>query len=382
MLHEKLHYLHTASNNAARAEDIAALTEHYSMLKGLRKGRLRDCCDPFDLRNFDAEYSILNQAWESFIATRETLERTIVKLHEVEAKTAQELASFEQNELAEIQRQRSAELEKLKEHRRDLRSKFKSRSPFDFLLSQSNWQTTRRSNPSTAKASEPGAITDVVFIHGLGGSPEGTWGRFPELIAEDKSIKVNTHLFKYRTHLFGFSWPFQGVKVQRVAEQLDTYIRLSIKPLGRVAIVAHSLGGLVARHHVMNLIRKGKKGELPKLLLYATPNNGADIAKLVSFISRSFQIAQLRPDSDFIESLNEAWSHEKVDEAVDLTMVYAVLDEVVTRESFRLQWGDKRIETVDGNHLSCVKPTDHKHMSYLIFQGFVQGGAEGMQIKD
>ena len=47
----------------------------------------------------------------------------------------------------------------------------------------------------------------IVFVHGLGGDPAATWGRFPDLIKADPELEnYETTSFSYPTSLF--SWPF------------------------------------------------------------------------------------------------------------------------------------------------------------------------------
>ncbi|MCP4546794.1 MAG: hypothetical protein GY835_10065, partial [bacterium] len=81
-----------------------------------------------------------------------------------------------------------------------------------------------------------------------------------------------------------------------------------------VILVCHSMGGLIARQYIMEEIRRLKgnpelldKMLVKRVLLFATPNLGADLARLGRHISnRQEQIPQLVPNCEFLENLNSS----------------------------------------------------------------------------
>lgn len=81
------------------------------------------------------------------------------------------------------------------------------------------------------------------------------------------------------------------------------------------------MGGLVARKYILEGYKAKRKINVTKLLLYATPNNGTELAKLGKFISwRNYPIKQMCKNSDFIESLNEDWNTFKINDKLFSSM--------------------------------------------------------------
>jgi pimeloyl-ACP methyl ester carboxylesterase len=91
--------------------------------------------------------------------------------------------------------------------------------------------------------------------------------------------------------------------VQALSLRLKRDLDATVKG-GRIAIVAHSLGGLVARHYVQAL---GGARRVELLITLGTPHLGTHASTFIP----THLLHQLRPDSRFIQELNALpWPEE------------------------------------------------------------------------
>jgi hypothetical protein len=69
------------------------------------------------------------------------------------------------------------------------------------------------------------AQTLVLFVHGLGGKAEATWGSFPNLLKSDRDL-VHTEIghFSYPTSLFRLPFSQRAPHVQTLAGALQTLL--------------------------------------------------------------------------------------------------------------------------------------------------------------
>jgi pimeloyl-ACP methyl ester carboxylesterase len=107
----------------------------------------------------------------------------------------------------------------------------------------------------------------VVFVHGIGGSPQD----FKKLIpALDRS----------RYQAWFFTYP-SGFRLEKAAGALATLLELSMRKHGvpRVDIVAHSMGGLVSRAAILRLNKRSGPGRVDRFISISTPWGGYAAAK-------------------------------------------------------------------------------------------------------
>jgi len=161
----------------------------------------------------------------------------------------------------------------------------------------------------------------VVFIHGLGGSAESTWGDFKDLILGDKNItgQYLINFYQYPTKIFRLPFTSKVPAIGQLAKGLRTTIEIKYPDDKEIILVCHSLGGLVARQYLLELIKSKEYNRKHRVLLYCTPNDGADLARVGSLLSwRHYQLRQACKESDFINSLNEDWVRFKMNEIIDV----------------------------------------------------------------
>lgn len=100
----------------------------------------------------------------------------------------------------------------------------------------------------------------------------------------------------------------------------------------KVELVAHSMGGLVARCYITNCGQSSYLGDVSSLTMLDTPNHGSWSARW----SRTTAAKQMRPNSDFLQDLNA----RQVPEDITVVSVVGNGDKIVSEESARLSTGE------------------------------------------
>jgi hypothetical protein len=220
----------------------------------------------------------------------------------------------------------------------------------------------------------------ILFVHGLGGTGEGTWHLpnrpgFFELIRQDETLssQYDVEFYQYPTTLF--PWPFFSTapKIQHLAAGLKTQIDNKYAAYSSIVLVCHSLGGLIARQYLIEEVRNQRPLKISKLLLYAVPNNGAGLASVATHISWTHnQLAQLSRDSDLIEFLNRDWRQLKMNDLLRIKYIVAGLDQAVDRPSAESFWGNPNVEEIiDKGHIAVVKPENPTDLAFVILKNFL-----------
>lgn len=214
----------------------------------------------------------------------------------------------------------------------------------------------------------------IIFVHGLGGDPAGTWGRFPELIKADPTLKeFDTTCFAYPTSLFRLPFSKKYLSIQTLADALRTLLNVTCADRANLILVCHSLGGLIARRYLIDEVKRQTELRVRGLLLYAVPNDGAGLAEVSSYISwRHDQLRQLCRDSDLIRDLSSDWETFGMANRVSIHYVVGGLDRVVNEKGARGgSWGSQNVDVIpDRGHRSIVKPLDANDLSYRILEQF------------
>lgn len=91
-----------------------------------------------------------------------------------------------------------------------------------------------------------------------------------------------------------------GTAAARLAAEVEALCELTSYP--RVHIVAHSLGGLVARYYIQKM---GGDTRVHTLVTLGTPHHGTRLARLLPRVIPYRLVADLRPDSPLLRTLAE-----------------------------------------------------------------------------
>jgi pimeloyl-ACP methyl ester carboxylesterase len=210
----------------------------------------------------------------------------------------------------------------------------------------------------------------IVFIHGFKGDVDDTWGLFPTLLGTEDSLRDWDILaLGYNTSFLPGSRGIWSADpdLPILATQLRT--RLLIAPLKSyrtIALVAHSMGGLVAQQALTE--EPGVADRVSHLLLFGTPSNGlGKAAVLARMLGPLFgqQVHNMASGGAFITNLRTAW--EKAFDTPPgksppfaLYVVAGDRDQFVPPASSLGPFAHRFHYVVSGDHLAIVKPTDRR----------------------
>jgi pimeloyl-ACP methyl ester carboxylesterase len=227
---------------------------------------------------------------------------------------------------------------------------------------------TRRSLSPTLRRlrEEPGGRTAIIFLHGFLGSGEGTWGRFPEFVLAEKSLRSwNVYALEFATSLRVDVPNMWSADPGLTTLSLSIQSALGLPPLNHyssIALVAHSMGGLVAQHALLNPQVAKRIGHV---VLFGTPSGGIDKAILFSSLKR--QVDDMRPNSRFIVDLRNQWTEAYGSHMLfTLRAVAGERDEFVPASSSLSPFPDESQRVVPGNHVQIVKPDSSSDRSVQI----------------
>jgi pimeloyl-ACP methyl ester carboxylesterase len=130
----------------------------------------------------------------------------------------------------------------------------------------------------------------VLFVNGIGGSPQD--GRF-----------LIEHLDRERYQLWFYHYP-SGIRLDRVAQALATGLGDLRRRLGflRCHVVAHSMGGLVARVAIYDTVDDAGVDFIPKFVSISTPWGGHKAAAMgIRFLKHPVPSwIDVCPNSDYL----------------------------------------------------------------------------------
>jgi pimeloyl-ACP methyl ester carboxylesterase len=133
----------------------------------------------------------------------------------------------------------------------------------------------------------------VLFVHGINGSPRN----FAPLIAQLDRTRFQAWVYAYPS----------GVRLAQVAEHLNqTMAKLQLQHRhGRFVVVAHSMGGLVARGFLLRHAAGAQAERVPLLVTLSTPWAGHSAAEIgIRWSPAVVDVwRDMAPGSDYLRSL-------------------------------------------------------------------------------
>lgn len=231
----------------------------------------------------------------------------------------------------------------------------------------------------------------ILFIHGLTGD-KSTWKNekgltFQHLLFTNTILKKNYDigLFDYYSKIFNpvrvkrlgklFS-KIIGIKSEQVELNLDvesisdllvTELEIHCGGYNKIVIIAHSMGGLVAKCTTLKLIAKESSINITKLISLAVPHNGSSIATIVKLVAphAHAQISDLAPLSDKTTELSNNWLQDKTGKLPQIIYFYGKYDSVVEQNSALGFSNEKQIaKFFETDHENIAKPASNQESIY------------------
>ena len=208
--------------------------------------------------------------------------------------------------------------------------------------------STAQSHPvfsESERQSKSGSET-VVLIHGLGSH---------RLLMTPLAMQLKRAGFETRN--YGYSSFFGSIErhAARFADYLSQVEKAGVNE--RWHIVANSLGSIITRR----LLCDARFEKLGRVVMLAPPNAGSPAARRLSYLlPLSKTVRQISDDP------NSAVNHMPSPEGLDIGIVAASYDFVVSPESIRLATASKYVTVFGGHNGLLVRPAAAKQtISFL-----------------
>lgn len=249
----------------------------------------------------------------------------------------------------------------------------------------------------------------VLFIHGFTSDNE-TWTNsngisFPEMLLRDQAIADNFDIafVSYYTRLMDFYKIKTGtnllntifgkvakiakknVDVSELADLVYSHIYLNFDSYENIVVVAHSMGGLIAKACILKDIRiNGSNGKIKMFLSLAVPHYGTSWAAIGKGLAKNDQIIDLSPLSKALDELNRQWINPNISSELPQTVYYyGQYDSVVPRTSAVPYHADETsIVTCDDDHFSISKPLDQNKNVFVGVKKNLSGLADAILVAD
>ena len=219
----------------------------------------------------------------------------------------------------------------------------------------------------------------MVFVHGFSGDAQKTWGSFLDFVgAEPELTAWDIYSVGYDTRL---APDIRGVWAANPSiAVLATFLRTRLtqaplKDYPALALVAHSMGGLVVQRALLD--HEDLCDRVSHVFLFGTPSAGLRQARRFAFLQRS--IRDMAQDGDFIRDLRERWSDRfGAGRPFKFWTVAGARDDFVPAESSLDPFPLEDRVVVIGDHLRIVRPESGDDMGVrAVCDGIVGGAAPG-----
>jgi hypothetical protein len=236
----------------------------------------------------------------------------------------------------------------------------------------------------------------ILFIHGFTGGKD-TWkpsseGYFYEQLFKHDFIEENFDIavFEYYTTLTNLfpsvnsiaeriSSLFKNLKpkskknvsIEEISDLLRTRIRFDLQDYENIIVIAHSMGGLVAKSCILKELEDGRVSKIKLFISLAVPHLGADLATFGKLITNNKQIRDLAPLSDLCPTMTDTWVKHSF--KPEIKYFYGSYDEVVNQKSaVGADNNTQDIIACDDDHLSISKPNGPRSIAILATLNFLE----------
>src|SRR5262249_45590379 len=134
------------------------------------------------------------------------------------------------------------------------------------------------------------------------GDGTGTWKKFPTLVCQDQKFSdVDVLIINYPTFMMS-----RNAHVIDLATWIDK--KLTAEEMWprykKIAVVAHSMGGLIAREIILTKQLQGSNFNVGFLVEIGSPHMGSNVAKLASALGLSNPLTEeMSPNSELLVTL-------------------------------------------------------------------------------
>lgn len=214
----------------------------------------------------------------------------------------------------------------------------------------------------------------IVFVHGLGGKIDSTWGNFPQYIIEDPDIEHEVIEYGYTSPHIIKQFYKPAPTILNIANGLLTDIKTRCDlENDEIILVGHSMGGLVIKRLLVRLSKLGTKHKIKKVCFFDVPHSGSGLAKIGKFIAfNNRHLKSLVNNSSDLDALDEDWVDKKLSDQLSILSIIDANETVVSSVSSKSLFRYHPIETINGvDHSSIVKPKSKDDTQVLLLKSFI-----------
>jgi pimeloyl-ACP methyl ester carboxylesterase len=227
-----------------------------------------------------------------------------------------------------------------------------------------------------------GGRTALIFLHGFSGTAGGTWADFSRLFLDDPDFSdwdVFSLGYPSRLSLDLPLWEADP-GIQLCARSLATKLTSSsLSGYDCIALVAHSMGGLVAQRALLD--SACFDGRLSHLILFGAPSGGLVKAGLARLLK--FQLRDMESNGAFISQLRSDWTQQfGTGCPFAFASVAGEVDAFVPSTSSLDPFPISQQAAIPGNHLEIVRPASRNDLAYDILRCVLRGDAPPHAITD
>ncbi len=217
----------------------------------------------------------------------------------------------------------------------------------------------------------------IVFVHGVFGDSRETWTNatskayWPQLMTADPFFdSFDIYTYSYPSPARGNTYTNDELVEDMRRDLEDASVFQTHK---RVIFLCHSMGGIVVRAFLTRYQPLASK--VPMIYFFSTPTTGAEIAALAKLLSNNPQLNGVLPmDSEsYLATIQKDWLAAQF--RIASYCAYETQDthgiRVVTLES-ATNLCNRRLDPINADHISIVKPRDQSDTSYIAFRNAVR----------
>lgn len=214
----------------------------------------------------------------------------------------------------------------------------------------------------------------IIFIHGLSGNPEETWGQFPALVKSDPDLDYEIKSFGYTSPNIIKGMFTRAPSIYNIANGVLTDIDHSVDmERDDVILVGHSLGGIVIKRIMIRLFDANRTHNIRKICFFDTPHDGSGFANVGKYINLwNRHLKGLCRDSSELDELNDEWVAKGISDSVNVLSVICANDGVVSSLSSKSIYRSYQVETINNvDHRTIVKPKSYSDLSFIVLKRFL-----------
>jgi tetratricopeptide (TPR) repeat protein len=207
-------------------------------------------------------------------------------------------------------------------------------------------------------------------VHGFSGSASETFGSTPDMLMDQDEFKGwDIFSIGYSSDIFpsiGKGMWSVNPNITKIGMYLNTLLSNQFSDYNRIALVAHSMGGLAVQRAILDADTAIQQ-KISHVLFFGTPSAG--LKKASWFDKWNEQIKDLSNESEFINLLRSDWNEKfPTDYYFSFKTIAGSKDEFVPVDSSLVPFNKKYHGVIEGNHINMIKPKDKNDIQHQSFQ--------------